>query len=397
VLVSNYLGQDVIYLMCLGEMDCSNMIIAFRVDSSVCIGTGHIIRCLTLADELSQLGAKCHFFIRKQKGSIHNFILDKGYKVHLLPEIKTDLNPNISDENLSNTINLSQHSDWLAGGWENDAADCLKLVKVIKPDLLIVDHYGIDERWEVIFSNYTRLMVIDDLADRVHKCDILLDQTFGRSVGDYQLLVSADCQLLCGLKYALLRPEFAQLRRSSLRRRLIPAINHLLINMGGVDKDDATSEVLKALIGCDLPELTKITVVMGLTAPWVENVQNLAKDMPWETIVRVGISDMAEVMAASDLAIGAAGSTSWERCCLGLPSIMVVLAKNQRASCLNMSIAKLGRMIDSVEHIGSNLAYEIRYFSSNTMNMARSTDLMSNVIDGYGAKEVATIIIEKTK
>jgi len=106
---------------------------------------------------------------------------------------------------------------------------------------------------------------------------------------------------------------------------------------------------------------------------------------------------MAEVMAASDLAIGAAGSTSWERCCLGLPSIMVVLAKNQRASCLNMSIAKLGRMIDSVEHIGSNLAYEIRYFSSNTMNMARSTDLMSNVIDGYGAKEVATIIIEKTK
>src|SRR5690606_15243077 len=127
----------------------------------------------------------------------------------------------------------------------------------------------------------------------------------------------AESIVLCGSQYALLRPDFAALRAYSLRRRERPQLRHLLLTMGGVDKDNATGRVLQALTASELPASCRITVVMGATAPWLAEVRQLAEQLPWSTSVRVGVSDMAQLMADSDLAIGAAGATSWERCCLG--------------------------------------------------------------------------------
>jgi UDP-2,4-diacetamido-2,4,6-trideoxy-beta-L-altropyranose hydrolase len=137
--------------------------------------------------------------------------------------------------------------------------------------------------------------------------------------------------VLAGPRYALLRPEFREWREASLSRRARePRLQRLLINLGGVDKDNVTGQVLDALTACDLPEGLQISVVMGAAAPWRESVTAQARAMPWPTEVVANVSDMARRMAEADLAIGAAGSTSWERCCLGLPTLMVVLADNQR-------------------------------------------------------------------
>src|SRR5690606_35975420 len=189
------------------------------------------------------------------------------------------------------------------------------------PDWLIVDHYALDARWESQQKDFCgRLAVIDDLASRPHSCDLLLDQNLGRRMQDYSHLVADNCELLIGPDYALLRPEFISARKHSLERREKPVLRNLLISMGGVDKDNVTSHVLEALKPCLLPNDTRISVVMGANAPWAGLVQQQAAMMPWCTEVVFNVDNMAQRMAESDFAIGAAGSTSWERCCLGLPA-----------------------------------------------------------------------------
>jgi len=293
------------------------MKVVFRTDASIQIGTGHVMRCLTLADALAAKGAQSIFVCREHKGNLIEQIRSKGHRVYVLPI------GNGADTDLA-------HSAWLGATQVQDIEACVPLLAKLQPDCLVVDHYALDALWEVEAGKVcTNLMVIDDLADRNHACNLLLDQTFGRSAKDYQALVPDYCTLLCGSKYALLRPEFAALRPYSLQRRLQPQLKQLLITMGGVDKDNVTAQVLNALSGCQLQADFGITVVMGAAAPWLADVQRQAETMPWPTTVLVDVNNMAQLMADSDLAIGAAGATSWERCCLGLPSILVVLAANQ--------------------------------------------------------------------
>lgn len=291
---------------------------AFRTDASIQIGTGHVMRCLTLANALAAKGAECTFICREHSGNLIEHIRSKGHSVYGLP--------------LGHDTDIDLvHSAWLGATQAQDAKTCLPLVAELQSDWLVVDHYALDARWEDAVANQCRnLMVIDDLADRKHACRLLLDQTFGRDAKDYRSLVPKDCTLLCGSNYVLLRPEFLALRPYSLERReQQPQLKHLLITMGGVDKDNVTSQVLDALRSCPLPADCEITLVMGAIAPWLTHVEQQVQTMPWPINVRVGVSNMAELMADSDLAIGAAGATSWERCCLGLPTIMVVLAENQ--------------------------------------------------------------------
>jgi UDP-2,4-diacetamido-2,4,6-trideoxy-beta-L-altropyranose hydrolase len=182
-------------------------------------------------------------------------------------------------------------------------------------------------------------VVIDDLADRVHDCRLLLDQNFGRNVADYINRAPSNCTLLCGSSYALLRPEFSLFRPFSLQRRSEFTLKKLLITMGGIDQENVTAKVMVALRNCPLPVDCEITVVMGQMAPWLEDVKVLANQMPWLTQVHTAVKNMASLMTGSDLAIGAAGSTSWERCCLGLPSVLVVVAENQASIAAALSEA----------------------------------------------------------
>ncbi|MDO9140127.1 MAG: UDP-2,4-diacetamido-2,4,6-trideoxy-beta-L-altropyranose hydrolase [Methylobacter sp.] len=303
------------------------MNIAFRTDASLQIGSGHVMRCLTLADALQAAGEQCHFICREQPGHLIAQIRQRGFAVTVLPMMATEA----LSANEQGSGAQSNYAAWLGADWATDAAQTKADMDESAIDWLIVDHYALDARWEQTLRPQCRkLMVIDDLADRPHDCDLLLDQNLGRDAVDYSRLVPEHCRVLAGAGYALLRPEFAALREESLRRRAVPQLKQLLITMGGVDQADATGKVLEALKDCLLPINLRITVVMGAHAPWLERVKMLAKQLPQTTEVKVNVDNMAQLMADSDLAIGAAGSTSWERCCLGLPTILVVLADNQR-------------------------------------------------------------------
>lgn len=290
--------------------------ILFRVDASQHIGTGHVMRCLTLAQALKSDGANCLFVCRAHEGNLLDYIAAQGFEVRPLP-----FSPSSGDS----------HAGWLGCDWQTDAAQTRAAIGEARFEWLIVDHYALDSGWETAMQSvFERLMVIDDLADRPHVCEVLLDQNLGRERADYRTRVGPDCTLLLGPEFALLRPEFAEWRVQSLRRRAASTgLKTLLITMGGVDQHNVTSQILTALKGCALPEELQIQVIMGPHAPWLAEVESEANSMPWPTQVLVGVSNMAELMTKADLAIGAAGSTSWERCCLGLPTLALVLADNQ--------------------------------------------------------------------
>ena len=276
---------------------------AFRVDASLDIGTGHVMRCLTLAASLRERGADCCFICRQHPGNLLDLIREQGFEVHVLPlELVNSKKMTLGKKA------RPAHAHWLCADGTTDANQTLNLLRKTPVDWLIVDHYALDVHWESALRPICRhLMVIDDLADRPHDCDLLLDQNLGRTAADYTGLVPAHCTILAGTKYALLRPEFATLRPYSLARRSPPRLKHLLITMGGVDKYNITGQVLEALKACRLPDDLRITVVMGPHAPSLEQVLNQVGQMLWKTEVLVNVRDMAKLMAESDLAIGAVG------------------------------------------------------------------------------------------
>ena len=359
------------------------MLIVFRADASLKIGTGHVVRCLTLADALKARGATCHFICRTHAGHLIDRIRQKGIIVHPLPANQSALGMAASD-----TVEQPAPAAWLGATQEHDAYETAKSLGTLRPDWLIVDHYAIDDQWEQALRPYCgRIMVIDDLADRPHDCDLLLDQNLGRMDKDYATLVPTHCARLTGPRYSLLRPEFTRLREYSLSRRKQPQLKSLLITMGGVDEPNATSRVLQALEGSELPSDVTIIVVMGAQAPWLQSVQQLAVTMPWRTEVRVNVSDMAQLMATADLAIGAAGTTSWERCCLGLPTLLVVLAENQWAGALALQRAGAVRLLGEPHSIQEQLAPAILSFLDE-MTLVQLSISAQSVTDGQGVTHV---------
>lgn len=358
-----------------------NKSIIFRADASLQIGTGHVMRCLTLADALKAQGATCEFICREHPGNLIAYIQSKGYDAHSLSMGKT------ADTDLT-------HSKWLGSTQAQDAEACAPILNKLQPDWLAVDHYALDTRWETkLAPYYQKLMVIDDLADRVHQCDVLLDQTYGRDEYDYVELVPNSCSLLCGSNYALLRPEFAELRAYSLQRRPQPQLRRLLVTMGGVDKGNVTNRVLNCLRSCHLPPDCEINVVVGSSSPNLAKIQSTSKTMPWLTKIHVGVNNMAELMAESDLAIGAAGATSWERCCLGLPTTMIVLAENQQKIAQELFKAgaaielNIDRQEDCVELISKAL---------QTNFLSEISQLASQITDGLGCQRVTAVMNYET-
>jgi UDP-2,4-diacetamido-2,4,6-trideoxy-beta-L-altropyranose hydrolase len=346
------------------------MNIVFRVDSSIQMGTGHVMRCLTLAQILKENGVNVEFICRKHEGSLIDKIRSSGFVVHELKVFeKAEVDTKLA------------HSHWLGATQQQDADDCIDILKAEKFNWLIVDHYALDSQWQKrLKPYYEKLMVIDDLADRKHQCDVLLDQTFGRQQEDYLALIPEDCKLLLGSQYALLRPEFAKWRAYSLERRSKPEFKQLLINMGGVDVDNVTEKILDRLESCNLSNDMSITVVMGGSAPYLERVKSKSITLPYKTEVKVDVGNMAELMANADIAIGASGSTTWERCCLGLPTIQLITAYNQEfiASKLNkINAIKLVEIDDVVENL------------ENFQHWMKSTgESASKVTNGSGIKHV---------
>lgn len=361
------------------------MNIVIRVDASLQIGTGHLMRCLTLADALQKQGAEVSFISRALKGNLIQHIEDKGYVVYRLDSLFSEI------ENLTQLdANSLPHERWLGATQEEDAEACQPILEQISPEWLIVDHYAIDYRWQLLLKKfYNKLMVIDDLSDRKHVCDLLLDQTFNRKETDYKSLVPHNCQLLLGSKYALLRPEFVRWREYSLQRRTTPILKNILISMGGVDENNVTGQILQELKTCNLSEELTITVVIGTTSPNIGEIKKIAASMPNATEVKVSVDNMAELMAKADLAIGAAGSTTWERCCLGLPCIHIVIADNQKLIARNLKKANIVEYIENLSDLKLMLKYMVK-------KLKKISILSSAITNGNGCTIIINELLSQT-
>lgn len=338
------------------------------------------MRCLTLAQALRVRGARCRFVSRLHPGHMIDAIRAAEFDVLPLPEPSADWAPHGYGDD---------YVGWLGADLVMDADQTITLVNGDMADWLVVDHYGIDARWETRMRPASRkLLVIDDLANRPHDCDMLLDQTINREPEEYAPFLPIGCVMLAGSRFALLRPEFAAERSASLQRQRDAHIRRLLITMGGVDIHDLTSRVLLALRACDLPYDIEVDVVLGRQAPWHERVRQAARQLPFAVRVHVGVDAMARLMVDCDLAIGAAGTTALERCCLGLPAITMILAPNQREGALALRATGAAVVIESDERLEQTLASAWRNIVTPGV-LARMSAATAKLCDGRGADIVA--------
>jgi UDP-2,4-diacetamido-2,4,6-trideoxy-beta-L-altropyranose hydrolase len=313
--------------------------VIFRTDASVRIGIGHVMRCLTLAEALRERGADCRFICREHEGHLLKEIRQRGFDASGLSLAEEFAEPAGSDAKQD-----PNQSAWLGSDWATDAAQTKAGAGGAAIDWLIVDHYALDAQWErQLRPICRRLMVIDDLANRKHDCDVLLDQNFYRDQDQrYQGLLSKQCKTLLGPAYVLLRPEFEKARRGLRARDGI--VKRMVVFFGGSDPKNQTRTVLAALEKINIPDIS-VDVIVGHTNPNRHSIQELCDQLPGVTY-HCNVSNMAELIVNADLGVGAGGSAMWERCYLGLPTITVVFAENQVRT--TEDVAQLG----AVEYLG---------------------------------------------
>lgn len=340
------------------------MQIAICADASSRIGTGHIMRCLTLANALREQRAEISFLCRTLAGNLISYIQQQGYLVHSL----ADLQP-------------------------NTAIALLRQIPAI--DWLIVDHYSLDQAWETQLRPYVKkIMVLDDLA-RPHDCDLLLDQNFyANAAMRYQTLVPAHCKLLLGGQFALLRPEFVQ-QRQNLRIRNGNVLR-ILVFFGGSDPTNETAKTLAAIQLLNQPQL-HIDVVVGNSNPHKQQIQTTCLQLS-NVNYHCQINNMAELMAQADLAIAAGGSTTWERCCLGLPTLTIAVAENQLETSLEL--ARHGKIV----FLGSSEQVTAEMIKSALLTLLTTREWLNflttesqKLVDGLGVQRVLQqLIAEET-
>ncbi|KOO58160.1 hypothetical protein WH43_10260 [Rheinheimera sp. KL1] len=288
----------------------------FRVDASAEIGSGHLMRCLTLAKALQQSNWQVQFACRAHSGHLIKWLQDQSFDVITLkqpPETQA-----------------TGYAAWLGVTEEQDAEELNEQLPAAV-DLLVIDHYGLSKTFELAMTGfYRKLLVIDDLANRAHQCDYLLDQNlYPQLHSRYDKLVNKEAQQWLGPSYVLLRPEFAQFLRVVDTNTL-----QFLVFYGGTDELNLTSLTIKALQQLQKTDFAA-DIVIGLANPHrVEVEERCAEDARFS--LHIQTPHMAELMSKASLMIGAGGSTHWERCALALPALVVTLEENQLASTLSL-------------------------------------------------------------
>lgn len=362
--------------------------IVVRVDASNVIGLGHFMRCLALADAVRTYGANTFFLSRDLPASCISMLKANGH-VHL--GIGTQRS---NDYKVTDALTNNEYADWLAVSQEKDAIDSIRTIEGTSPDWLIVDHYALDAVWEDALSAHCkRLMVIDDLANRPHKCDLLLDQNLGRNRDDYMPLLSASTDVMIGPDFSMLRPEFTQYRNVSLAMRDARKTKCILISMGGADYENVTGDVLEALIEARISTSFKLKIVLGHQNKWVTEVSKLAERLGTQASVYVGVNNMAQLMADCDLAIGGAGGSAWERCCLGLPSILIVLAENQREGAAALQAAGAAITSSCIHQVPGLIERLFADFQPNS-EIERMSFSARHLVDGLGLDRVLRRMFE---
>ena len=352
-----------------------------RVDAGTEIGTGHVMRCLTLAESLKKKFNGIFFISNDILGNLSNFVEDMGYKIYLI-QGHTHIEGQIVQSNT--------YKKYI----ENDVNQCKNIIKFYKNsrNWLLVDHYGIDQRWESkIRNDVEKIIVIDDLANRKHDCDILIDQNFYKNMRErYNKLVSKNCIQILGPKYALLRQEFTITRRKLKRKN---KLKHILVSFGG---SDPTNETSKAIRGLKLLNSQhKIDVVVGNSNPNKNSIKRLCSSIT-SISFHHQTNNISKIMANADLAIGGGGTMTWERCCMGLPTIVVILSENQHQ--LTEEVTKIGCVINLGQSNylkPENYAHIIKEIDVKTIqNMSKKC---LRLVDGKGVKRVTNKIFQIMK
>lgn len=354
------------------------MRVAIRVDASLTAGLGHVMRCLTLAQELREHGATVSFISREHPGNLCVLIEERGFSVSRLPVPAANM---VFD-------NAPVHAAWLGASWQEDARQTLAALDTTaeKFDWLVVDHYAIDHRWETaVASSVTRMMVIDDLADRQHACALLLDQNLVAAFDiRYSDKVPATCTLLLGPKYAMLQPDYAELHEASVT----PAgpIRRIFVFFGGADERNLTGRSLSAFLALGKSDI-EVDVVISAGSPHASAIRRQIQGC--ENIhLHSNLHSLAPLMRQADLAIGASGTTSWERLCLGLPAIVVTLADNQRPIAEELNRRRLIRWLGHQDDVTeSDFLQALRELVAQVSLKNEFSNGMQ-IIDGKGVHRV---------
>lgn len=334
----------------------------FVADASPEIGAGHVMRCLALADTLGGLGWNCAFVTGPATCATVPALANSGHQLKIV------------------SLPLSEWPAWLAKAF--DAV----------PEWLIVDHYGIDAPFELACRIAARnILVIDDLANRLHDCDVLLDQGPGRRDSDYANLVPRQAQILTGPGYALLRPAFGAYRDQTP----IPAIDSrgaICVGFGASDVANATMLALAAVAKSGFGGV--VDVIVGASAPLRDEVVRQTASLDLATRVHIDVANPIPILVASRLAVGAGGVSALERCCFGVPSLVTVAAENQRLTAAGLAAAGAADNIDHKDIEGTARCVADMLADPNRL---KKMSIAGQVLcDGRGTRRVAMLLAPET-
>ena len=360
--------------------------VVFRADASRTMGSGHIMRCLTLADALRDRGAAALFVCREHDGHLCELIRERGFAVSRLP--------------LRGRVPLVEdglaYAAWLGGSWQDDAEGTRAALDAWgrTPEWLVVDHYALDHRWQrTLRPGVGHIMAIDDLADRAHDCDLLLDQNLVSEMESrYTGKTPAGCALLLGPAYALLQPIYAELRERTAPRH--GPVRRLFVFFGAGDREDLTGRSLRAFLSLGRLDIA-VDVVLSAGSRHEDEIRRHVE--PWPNIhIHAGLPTLAPLMAGADLAIGASGATSWERLCLGLPSIVITLAENQIPIAKELQARGLAEWLGDAEDVTTaDLTAALQRWTVADLEPAKSENGM-NVVTGRGTARIIDAMSERS-
>jgi len=363
------------------------MNILFRVDASIQIGSGHVMRCLALAERLRDQYANVKFISRLHKGNLNNFIMERGFDLIKLekPSNKIDIEELMKPD-------IQQYNKWLGVSEEQDAQDTINCIIDKKINWLIVDHYALGEKWGMQLRPFVKnIMVIDDLANRKYECDLLLDQNwFNKYENRYYELVPETCIKLLGPKYALLRPEFA-----AVKTPLNPKtgkIKRIFVFFGGSDPHNITEKTLHALCQPELLFL-EADIVIGENNSHQNVIKKLVENRH-STRLHIQIDNIASVMANADLAVCSEGVNTWERMALGIPSISVITAENQKIMSEELNKNQLTYLIGEYSNVNADLIAESLYKMIIDQNkITEQRNRIKNIVNVHGCEFVTDWLI----
>lgn len=345
--------------------------IVFRFDADETIGTGHAMRCATVSRRFEELGWPCYWAVTQRTATFLGRRIQPGQLI-ILPDVASQ----------------DQRAEAELGAIAAQVADI---------SLLVIDHYALPGDFAARARALARqIMVFDDFADRPVEADIVVNATPGVSRSSYSGLAAQSAKLLVGGMAAAIRQQFAARRGVTLARRQASAsgINRVLISFGGVDPLDGTSLAIDA-VRAALPT-GMVDVVLGANAPHFNRIQSMIAGLPqFGARFRLlqDVAEMADLMAQGDLCIGAAGTTSWERCCLGLPSLLVGIAENQRANAEVLVTLGAARgcgflTTESREAVLERLIDGLRALSTDDAALRDMSKAAGALCDGRGVERI---------